>query len=197
MAICDNLIDNGADFDCDLTGGVEPNLWLFNREEIASYQRSVANTQIIEDFVMEVIATVPKKGFAFRGYNNSVKPKTDGVQRPFGYEFNHTVDFMIFQRGSASKANIEKLAKSRAGVVAVVEYLGKTTDSTFEVYGAEKGLRVVTLSDDISNAENGGAYVLQLASPEDYKEPHMPATFFDTSYAVTKGNLLALIAPNT
>lgn len=200
MAICDKKIDEGVEFDCDITGGVEANLYLFNREEITSYQRAVGNTQIIEDFVMQIITpgtpAVTAKGYLFEGYTNSVKPKIDGVVKTYGFGYNHLVDFLIFKRGSDVKSLIEKMALSRMGLVAVIEHLGKTTDATFEVLGTDVGLRLLAISDDPTNVDNGGAYSLQLASPNDFKEPHMPATFYDTDYATTKANLLALIAPN-
>lgn len=206
MAICDKKIDEGVGFDCDITGGVEANLYLFNREEITAYQRAVGNTQIIEDFVMQIITpavpgdpgtpAVVAKGYLFEGYTNSVKPKIDGVVKTFGFGYNHLVDFLIFKRGSDVKATIEKMAMSRLGLVAVIEHLGKTTDATFEVLGTDVGLRLLAISDDPTNVDNGGAYSLQLASPNDFKEPHMPATFYDTDYATTKAALLALIAPN-
>jgi len=200
MAICDKKIDGGIEFDCDLTGGVEANLYLFNREEITSYLRNVTNTQIIEDFVMQIITpgtpAVTAKGYLFEGMNLSVKPKTDLVKKPYKPEYNHLVDFLVFNRSSASKQQLENMARSRSGLVAVVEHLGKTTDSTFEILGTDVGLRLVALSDDPTNTDNGGAYVLQLSSPDEFKEPHMPATFFDTDYATTKATLLALIAPN-
>lgn len=198
MALCDKKITKGIKFSCDLTGGVEAVLYLFNRDDIASYVRSEDNTQIIEDFVMAQVAAGPPavfaKGFKFEGFNTSVKPKTDGVKKTYNYRYNHQIDFVIFERSASAKEQIESMGRGK--FVAVVENLSKTGDSTFEVYGIGVGLTLNTMTDDPTNADTDGAYVLQLASPDDFKEPHMPASFFDTDYATTKANLLALIAAN-
>lgn len=195
MALCDKKITKGVAFNCDISGGVESTLYLYNREEIATIVRNVANPQIVEAFVMAV-KTAPSTlytGFKFEGFNTSLKPKTDGVKKTYSYRYNHQIDFAIFDRSSATKEVIESMA--RANLVAVVENRNKIAgDATFEVYGLDVGLTLNTFSDDPTNADNEGAYVLQLASPDDFKEPHMPATFFDTDYATTKTALLDTIA---
>lgn len=195
MGLCDKKITQGVAFNCDISGGVESTLYLFNRDEIAAVLRNVVNPQIVEAFTMAV-KTAPSTlytGFKYEGFNTSLKPKTEGVKKTYSYRFNHVVDFVIFDRSSDAKLQIENM--SRANLVAVVENKNKTAgDSTFEVYGLDVGLTLNTFSDDPTNADNEGAYVLQLASPDDYKEPHMPATFFDTDYTTTKTALLDIVA---
>lgn len=190
MAICGKLIQNML-YDCTnpVIGGVEAVVYLFNRSDITAYVRDVTNPQIITDITLASGA----KGFRYEGYNTSVKPKSTFVKKDYSARFDHAVDFVIFAKGSAVKAEVEKLGTNR--VVAVIENIHKSGDSAFEIFGTDLGLELTTLTADPNDANSEGAYVVNLTSPANFKEPHMPATFFDTDYATSKASLLALITP--
>jgi len=192
-------------YDCTdpIIGGVEAVVYLFNRDDIAAYVRDSTNPQIITDITMAVVTpaqvgppavpAVYAKGFQYQGYNTSVKPKTTFVKKDYSSRYDHTLDFVVFQKGSAVKAEIEKFGTNR--VVAIVENTYKSGDSAFEVFGTDLGLELTTLTADPNDANSEGAYVINLQSPANFKEPHMPATFFITDYATTKAALLALVTP--
>ena len=81
-------------------------------------------------------------------------------------------------------------------VVAVVENLDKTDEATFEVYGVDVGLEVMTLTRIAADLETGGSFSLNLMTPDDAgKEPKLPATWFITDYATTKAAVEALLTP--
>lgn len=185
---CGKLVQNMI-YDCQnpVIGGVEAVVYLFNRSDIAAYVRDDTNPQIIKDITMVTGA----KGFRYEGYNTSVKPKTTFVKKDYSARFDHSVDLVIFLKGSDVKAEIEKLGTSR--VVAVIENVHKSGDSAFEIFGTDLGLELTTLTSDPNDANSEGAYVVNLTSPANFKEPHMPATLYDTDYATTKSGLLALI----
>jgi hypothetical protein len=188
MPICGKITSNLL-YSCDTPsiGGVEANLYLFNRDEVAGYVRNGTNPQIIEGITM----ATGKLGFKFEGFNTSVKPKVDLVKKEFSTRYDHVVSFLIFARGSNAKKQIEGLANGK--YIAVIENVQKTGDSAFEVLGTDIGLELRTLTGDANDQNNEGAYALELGSPENFKEPHMPATLFKTDYATTKSTLNALI----
>ncbi len=190
MAICGKLIQNML-YDCTnpVIGGVESVVYLFNRSDIAAYVRDTVNPQIITGITLVGTA----KGFRYEGYNTSVKPKTTFIKKDYSARYDHMVDFVIFAKGSAVKAEIEKLGTNR--VVAVIENIHKSGDSAFEIFGTDLGLELTTVKSDPNDSNSEGAYELNLTSPANFKEPHMPATLFSTDYASTKTALLALITP--
>jgi hypothetical protein len=188
MPICGTLLQNML-YDCNnpVIGGTEAVVYLFNRSEIAAYVRDTVNPQIITDITMVTGAT----GYRYEGYNTSVKPKSTFIKKDYSARYDHSVDFVVFSKGSAVKAEIEKLGTNR--VVAVIENIHKSGDSAFEIFGTDLGLELTTLKSDPNDANSEGAYEITLTSPGNFKEPHMPATLYKTSYTVTKTALLALI----
>ena len=199
MAICGKLIQNIL-YDCSnpVIGGVESVVYLFNRSDIVGYVRDTVNPQIITDITMATITpasgsnpAILAKGFRYEGYNTSVKPKTTFVKKDYSARYDHMIDFVIFAKGSDIKAEIEKMGTNR--VVAIIENIHKSGDSAFEIFGTDLGLELTTLKSDPNDANSEGAYEINLTSPANFKEPHMPATFFVTDYATTKAALMAHI----
>lgn len=202
--LCQRAISTGQTFNCDLIGGVENNYYVFNRDDIAAYIRDMDNNQIITDFTMNIVTpavtgppavpAVYATGYLFQGFNTSTKPKTVITKKTYAVRYTQTIDAVIFDRGSDVKVQLEALALAQ--VVIIVENKLKTEDCAFEVYGLDVGLQLLALTDDPTNADTEGAYVVQWSSPADFQEPHLPATFFDTSYAVTKAAILSLLQTN-
>ena len=210
MGVCDVKITRGEGFDCNISGGVEAKLTLFNFSDIIMPVRDTVNPQIITDLELSVITpavpagpsnippavpAVLATGFLFQGSNTSVTPTANGVKKKYSFRFDHKIEFLVFNTGSATKKNLEALASGR--VVAIIEHLNKISDSTFEIYGLDVGLILTVLTDDPNNADNEGAYAITIGSPDGFKEPHMPATFYDTDYATTRARLEELTAPNS
>jgi len=79
-------------------------------------------------------------------------------------------------------------------VVAIVENNFKGTDGEvpFEIYGLRSGLQMRALERVLNDQETFGAYNCTLGTSDIDKEPYLPATLFDTSYATTKAIITAL-----
>lgn len=194
--ICGKKITKNIGYHCALIGGVEARLWLFNRDEVLGPVRDVTNPQIITDLTMKVKTTgtpnVLYSGYRYEGYNNSVKPKETYVAgKAVGPRFDHVIDFVIFSRNSDVKAEIEAIAAGK--FIAIIENVNKADDNAFEVYGLDVGLELKSLTAD-STGDTEGAYALQLGSPDNFKEPHLSANFFDTDYATTLDALNTLVS---
>lgn len=187
-------------YDCanPIQGGAESTLYIFNKADIAAFTTDSTNPNIVRSITM----ASAKLGFKFEGYKKSLKPKTTGKLKNFGYYWMHEVDFLILANSSAVKAQVEALA---AGYyIAIIVNKQKTSDSAVEIFGLSQGL---SLTDgalrDVADANTEGAWSLKIASEAGYEEPHTAASFavlttgstpvFD--YAGTITALDALITP--
>lgn len=178
---------------CDnpIQGGTKDVLYLFNFDDIldATLTRNGSNSQIIEDILLGSGIT----GYSFEGINSSTLPKNTFVKGRFLGAFDHEVNFKIWDLTPAIKEELEKMAKGR--FVAIVEnnYKGTAGNAAFEIYGLDSGLVLEAMERDPANADTQGAYDVTLKSSEQSREPHLPATFFNTSYANSKALVEALI----
>jgi hypothetical protein len=190
MGVC-QLLTAGIVFDCNanLVGGVKDRMILVNLEDILSITRDSANPQIIEDIVLKT----GKVGYVFEGQRNSNDASSEFVKARYSVGYNHQIVFRAFGNNAAIKKTMEQLAKGSIVAFPENNFKGTDGDAAFEVYGLEVGLQVDSLGSNKSDAETGGAYVITLKTPDDFKEPHLPATIFDTDYATSKAIVDSLL----
>lgn len=180
MAGCSN-IDVGSSADCANlpAGGTRARLILVNFDDIIDWDDT--NGKITQ------VSMLPgTKGYEFTGFRNDVK-KTDEVVDPgIGImQVKQGLTWVIYERTQAQKNNIERLFRGR--VVAFAENKGKDADA-FEVLGKDVGLGIVP--GPIRNShENGGFFVINMATPDGEFEGKLPQTLGATYSAG-----LALIA---
>lgn len=174
-----------------LVGGVNDRLILYNKSQIASYDLNVSNEQIIEGINM--VSSPQATGYVFEGRNYSVNDSTKLKNGKFQAGYEHTTVFRIFGNTPDIKAQIE--AMNNGLIVAVVQnnHTGVNGNAAFELKGKDIGLKVTDLSQDKSDADSQGAWVVTLATPADYREPHLAATVFDTNFATTKAMIDATL----
>ena len=167
---CDS-IDRGSSADCDNlpVGGTEARLILINTNDVLAYTEDSDGN--ITDITLDAAATA----YEFLGFRNDMKGIQETLTPDVGpTRLRHTVGLNIYELTQVQKNNIEKIA--RGNLVAILENRGKNEDS-HEVFGKGVGLQIVP--GVIRNAhENGGLYVLSLASPdgEGLTEPKLPQT---------------------
>jgi len=114
-----------------------------------------------------------KTGHLFTGFRNDMK-KTDEVVDPgVGLQqLKHTAGLVIYERTQAQKNNIEKLIRGK--FVVLGENRGKDADA-LEVIGLRSGVQVTP--GVIRNAhENGGFFMVNLATADGDYEPKLPQT---------------------
>jgi len=184
------LISAGLAPDCNnpLVGGLEVDLILLNKDEISNYTFT-GTTLVIEGITR--VAT--KVGYKYEGIKFSNSAKTTLVKGKYQSNYDHELNMVVFNVNGAAKAQLELLAKSL--VVAVIRYKfrGTAGDSAFEILGREQGLELMTLERDSNNADTQGAYSIQLKTPAEGKEGHLPAPFYKTDYLTTLGLYNALL----
>lgn len=184
MGVC-QLLTGGIAFDCNnqLVGGVKDRITLLNIEDILSVTKDLSNPLIITD----INKKPTKVGYVFEGQRSSIDAQTDFVKARYSVGYYHQLTFRVFGNSAAVKKTIEELA--RGSVVAFLEnnFRGEGGNASFEIFGLEVGLQVESLGSNKSDAETGGAYVITLKTPDDFKEPHLPATIFLTDYTTSLG----------
>lgn len=184
--ICGEINDN-IERDCDIlpVGGVKPVMRLINIEDIATITYDVTNPLIITAIALKT----GKKAFKYEVFKRGHKPRFTKVNGEFKDSYRHEVDSSIQVWDNTTKAQVEAL--NNASVVAIVENLQNTGDARIEVYGLEAGLYVADGAVRNLN-ENDGVFVYTLASDDLSLEPHIPRSFWATSYAATQTALAAL-----
>lgn len=189
MATICGKITSSITFDCDnpLQAGAEDELVLINKDDYddAVVTVDVGNPQLITNIVLPsgVLA------FTYAGKNNSVGPKYELIKQTFAEVYNHEINFKVFKVDAATKKELEALAKGTVVAIVRNKHKGADGNSAYEVYGADAGLVLTQNLRDIINQENQGAFDAILKSDENSLEPHMPKTFFDTSFAITKAKV--------
>jgi hypothetical protein len=185
MSNCGKLSSNIL-LNCDypLIGGSKDILKLINFDDLDGVTRNASNPQIIE--AITLLSSPATQAYQIEGKNSSNDLRAALVKARYSEGYDHEVIFRIFTNGPEVKEQIEAMGKGK--FIAVIEnnFRGATGNAAFEIYGLDVGLELVEAETNKSDAETQGAYVLTLRTPELYKEPHLPATFFVTSYAATK-----------
>jgi hypothetical protein len=180
---CDG-ITLGDSPDCDNLppGGTEPFLYLGNHGELDDMGEDA-------DFIITSI-TLESGGklYKFEGFRNDVKRSDEVISPGIGSnQFKHVLGWVIYNRSQAVKNQIERLARKRFFAVAP---LNGQDANAFEVIGRKAGLEIVV--GPLRNAhENGGYWIINMATPEGSFEPKLPQTFM-TDYDTAKDTLEAL-----
>lgn len=185
ITICGTISANiGVNCDNPLQAGAEDTLVLINRADWlnATLTLNSTNPQIIEAITLPSGTT----GYSYQGKNNSVIPRYEFIKNTFSEDYNHEINFKIFDVSPTIKEQLEKLAKGSMVAIVMNKYKGTGGNAAFEVYGADAGLVLTQNVREISTVETGGAFDLILKSSETALEPHLPKTIFLNDYATSK-----------
>lgn len=185
-SICGEITDD-IERNCDMlpVGGVKSLMRLINIEDIDTITYDSTNPLIITAITLKE----GKKAFKYEVFKRGHKPRFTKVNGDFGDRYKHEIDSSIQVWDNVTKAQVEGL--NSASVVAINENLQNTGDARIEVYGLESGLSVADGAVRNLN-ENDGVYTYTLASDDLSLEPHIPRSFWATSYAATQTALAAL-----
>jgi len=185
-------LDGNLEPDCNfpIQGGVDDLLYLINKSDILSVTRNGLNPQIIEDITLISGATA----FKVQGQNNSNNTKWELVKQRYTRMWNHFVDFVGFDLSPTGYERYEELSNALVIAVVINNYRGTSGNAAIKIYGLDAGLRAATIAQDMASADTQGAVQVSLSTDEINKEPHTPATLFDTDYATSLAIIEALVA---
>lgn len=165
------LIDIGSAPDCNNLPppGTRARLVIINYTDVdAIYESEIG--------IVSIGMKPMKTGYEFLGFRADVKKTEEVVSGSLNSRFRHSVTFVIYELTQEQKNNITRL--SRGSFMAIVENNGQT-DESIELLGREAGLKMVP--GQIRSAyDNGGFYVLTLASRDGELEPKPPQQVGET-----------------
>ncbi|MDR2087114.1 MAG: hypothetical protein LBP72_08055 [Dysgonamonadaceae bacterium] len=198
MAICEFLIKQAIEFDCNdqVIAGIEQNGVIINRQDInfAGVVFNATRKNVIETFPLKV----GKKGYAIyvptpTPFNNTTTTMEKGTNRN---TFTNDVGFIILNHDPDVCANIiDGLANGEFVIVYENKFknLNKTAtggDSAFQIAGYYQGLRAETLENNRYSDETEGGWSVLL---RETRSPKSGLFLYDTSYAVTKTLFASLL----
>lgn len=190
MAFICGEITADIERDCAVlpVGGVKSIMRIGNTEDIATITYDATNPLIVTSIVMKD----GKQMFKWEVFKRGHKPRFEKVNGDFADRYRHIVDTSVQTWDNAVKAQVEGL--NSASTFVIVDNLQNTGDARFEIYGLESGLYVADGAVRNLN-ENDGVYSLSLASDDLSLEPHIPRSFWATTYSATLTALETLDTP--
>ena len=192
MANC-NGITIGADYDCldPLKAKVNERLLVGNLDDVETVEYDVTNPTLIVGITMKTT----KAMFAFQGVRSTVKPQVDLVASEVNVGFSHQCDFSVFEVDAPQKENLQAMSTLSQFCIYQNPKDSSLGDAVWEVMGINSGLEVATLTRMPADGATGGAYTVQLKTPEAASETVLPNSFFDTDIATTELAIEALLVP--
>jgi len=185
-------IFEGATVSCadPLAVGIEQRLFLANLEDVASFTFDGTETNMVTAITMES----GKKFFEFEGLKQSISTQSEYTPKPYSVGYKHTVDFSVFNVTASQRRNLEAMAFQPQVAIAYGPNDSSLGNGAFEILGINAGLEIVTNIRIPADNETGGAYRIQLATPDAGGiESQLPSVFFvSPDYATTLTALLAL-----
>jgi len=169
------------------SGGLEVTAYILNREDVA-ITYDVTNELLITGMVN----AATKKAYSITGVKKLLNAGSDIViADDRANKYSHYFNFQQFEFDSDAVLNVDNIDD----VVIIVETRDETTDGDgmFRVYGAKFGLWKSTdthRANDINGVRN-----LELTSLPGQEEPWSRYVFFDTDYATTLAEVVALLTP--
>ena len=181
----------GSSISCSdpLAVGIEQRLFLANLEDVASFTFDGTETNMVTAITMKAT----KKFFEFEGLKQSISTQSEYMPKPYSVGYKHTVDFSVFSVTAEQRRNLEAMAFQPTVAIAYGPNDSSLGNGAFEILGINAGLEIVTNIRIPADNETGGAYRIQLATPDAGGiESQLPSVFWSTDYATTLTALEAL-----
>lgn len=191
MALC-GLINSDLLINCanPLVGGVRDLLYIINYDDLSDY------TKDLDGVVTNISLLAGKSGYYYEGQKSSIEIKSSLQAAKYAFGFNHDIVFRVFSNDAATKTQLEALSRGKFIVIVENNFKGAGDASSFEVYGLDSGLKIISNESNKSDGDTQGAWVLNIATG-DIKEPFLPRFIFSSSYADTKTLIEGLLIPPT
>ena len=170
--------------------GLVQRLFLANYNDIVRpFTYDATDTNLVTAIAMKA----SKVFYEFEGIKQSLSAQSESVSKPYSVTFKSIIDFSVFEVDAATRRNLEAMSTQK--LVAITFGANDSTfgNGAFEIHGSDAGLDLITLVRINADAETGGGYRIQLATPDAGGiEKHLPLPLWDTDYDTTLAALVAL-----
>lgn len=189
MALC-GLLNANLLIDCTnpLIGGTRDLLYIFNYDDLSGY------TKDVNGIATSISLLAGKNGYIYEGQKSSIDIKSSLQSAKYSIGYNHDLTFRVFSNDANTKKQLEGLARGKFIVIVENNFRGAGDASSFEVYGLDSGLKIISKEANKSDGDTQGAWVLNIATG-DIKEPFLPRFIFSSTYAATKTVIEGLLIP--
>jgi hypothetical protein len=191
MAMTCGAITAGITLNCNdpLSAGVVATFYIANKADIASISYDPTNPMLADNITM--VAT--KTFFAVEGQLQSTEPTMAMVKGTYVNQFEHSVKFLIFKIDPDTKKQVLNMKDGNFVCIVENNYTGSTGNSKYEIYGAGSGLKAEVIERNPADADNLGAYSIELKTQEYAREVKPPVALFDTDLATTDALVQGLL----
>jgi hypothetical protein len=184
---CTNGITAAITNDCSAapTGGMNPKAWAINRTDIASITYDGTKPLMVTGITL----AATKKAFPITGFKKTSNVGFDlVVSDTLPDMFTNYFSFQPWAKDAASLANYAAMND----IVIIAEAKGQKTEGCFQIYGLTTGLYKTSGSKRIN--DNAGVPTFEFASQAGEEETAPNYSYWDTSYATSLADLVALEA---
>mgnify|MGYP003628312766 CR=1 FL=1 len=185
-------IFEGATVSCadPLAVGIEQRLFLANLEDVASFTFDGTETNMVTAITMKATKTF----FEFEGLKQSISSQSEYLPRPYSVGYKHQCDFSVFDVSASQRRNLEAMAFQPQVAIAYGPNDSSLGNGAFEILGINAGLEIVTNIRIPADNETGGAYRIQLATPDAGGiETQLPSVFWTDPSTGTYASALTAI----
>lgn len=181
-AICDPEITANVGPRCPekIFNGVDVIVRLINVEQV------LAATDDGTTPVVKTALTLAsgKKFKKYTGKLSSQNAKFETIEKPYGDQYSHQLELVVFDAGGLVITQLENLVDSKVCALIQYKYKGTDGDCKYELFGLRNGMKTKVTRDQ-ADSDTGGAFKLTLASDPKFLEPNMPSPLYDTNEATT------------
>lgn len=179
LGVCITRIQRNFNRDCAKPSarGLKEIAYIGMLEDVASVTYNATNPKIIDAFTMKA----SKYLYRIEGYNYSNGFTLGFTETDFAKKIAHVFNFLVFGQTAADKQNVDSLL-GRKDLFVITKREGQFGEH--EILGFATGMKVTGLTQD-TNADNNGAYAIQLTAGEEVATPytlkHLTSGTEDTS----------------
>lgn len=192
MALCEYKIAANLENSCDIIGGLKEIGYLINKQDlegltyVSDSKNTVNSITLAEGTYAYKIYTPTNQ--PFNGTNVALE-KGNVINR-----FTKTAAFVVLEHNDDTALAMEQLANGNYVAIIENEYEGDGGASSWEIYGAERGLKANEITRDPYSEDQAGGWLVNMQEKGASKAAIF---FFVTSAADTKAALEALLEPTS
>jgi hypothetical protein len=185
------LLSAGLTLSCTnkLVGGVSPNVWIANKDDIDTWTYDGTNSLIVDSITMKAT----KAFYLFEGKLKSTEPAARTVKGSYDNTWEHEVKIRAFDISPATLKAVAAMKDSQVVIIVQNNTKGTAGNSKYDIYGLEGGLFCELAERLPQNADDAGAWNITYKTQEYAREANPPYRLFDTDEATTDAIIAALV----
>lgn len=198
MALCEKLISDCIAISCEnpVYAGIQSTGWIFNKGDITDVVYATIGTASNAPKNPNIVTSI-SVGTGTTGYQIQQLGKTpfsgtqtEMVEGTNMNTFTNTVSVLVPDNSSTASHNIiDNLANGKFVVILANEYSGSDAESTYQIFGLNKGLSASAITNEKYSEDTMGGWAVTLTEEN---APVSGVFMWDTDAATTKAKIEAI-----